>query len=95
MRDRVRIAVKRTVADHALAPKSRSRTGVKLKSTSMRAQFAREQQPQALRFRGGLRDIPIPELAQRTHRRDGRESVPKALHAAAFVVDAYQQWRRT
>ena len=47
----------------------------------------------AFRRRGCCRRVAIPLFAEHAHRRQGAKSIAKALHPAAFVINADDEWR--
>ena len=84
----------------ALWPKCRSSTGAKLRSTPHERSSAAITKPAAVAASvaaiapspAGARAVVHPAPAVGVHRRQVREAVgAKALHAAAFMVDAHQQ----
>ena len=94
MRGGVRIVVERAVADHRARAEIEVEHRREAEVHAVRAQFARDRPAQQVRFGRGKRDVGVPPLAQRAHRRNRRESVAEPLHAAALVIDADEQVRR-
>ncbi len=93
-RDHVRVAVQRAIADHARLAVVHVQHGSEAEVHAVGLQLATDHEAAAARGGERLRGIAVPELAQLGHRRDGREAVAEALHAAALVVGGDQELRR-
>ena len=93
MRHSVRIAVKRAIADDSARAVVDIEDRSEAEVDAVHAQLGSEQSAQSHCFAGGCRDVAVPRLAERPHRRDRGESVAKALHAPTFVIDRNQKRR--
>ena len=91
MRDRVRVAVKRAIADDRARAVIEVEHGREAEIDAVRGELALRTCARSASPRAPRRDVAVPHLAQRAHRRNRREAVAKALHAAAFVIDGDQQ----
>ena len=94
MRDGVRIAVKRAIADDRARTVIDVEHGREAEIDPVRGELARERTPEPRRLARRAGNIAVPHLAQRAHRRNRREAVAKALHAPAFVIDGDERRRR-
>ena len=93
VRDGVRVVVKRAISDDRARAVINVEHGCETEIDPVRDELGCQRAPEAGRLAGRARNVAIPQLAQCAHRRDGREAVPKALHAATFVIDC-NEWRR-
>ncbi len=92
--DHLGFGIKGTAADRAAAVVIKVEHGRKAEGDAVGAQFGTEHQAGGTCFIERGKRIFCPTPSQTAHRRQAGEAVAaKALYAAAFVIDADDQWR--
>ena len=93
MRHRVRIAMESAIADDRAAGIVEIEHRGEAEIDSARRQFPGDARTDSFGFGSRFFSIAIPAFAERAHRRQRGESLAKALHASALVIDTDQRRR--
>ncbi len=93
LRDRLRIRMKRAIADYPASAVLHVQDRREREVDAMSAQLGGQHEPQILGQLARARPVAIPRLSQRAHWRNRRESLAESLHPPAFVVHCYDERR--